>query len=415
MESNKEIEFIKQCRLCNLPDLDQILEWGDIALANAYVKEEDLNKPEDKYPLTILKCNECGHIQLRETINSRILFSNYLYASSTSGSLAKYFEIQYVPDVIKFLELKENDFVIDLGGNDGVTLKFFKEKNFRVLNIEPAKNLAKISQDQGIDTINDFFSAELSNTIKRLYGYPNLIICNNAYMHLDDHQNFTMGVANLMNENTKFVFENAYFLRTLQQNLFDQYYHDHRSFLTVKSLNRYLNRFDLELYYLKETPIQCGSLRCYVKNKKEDNINELVNKYIKEEEDFGLYSNRTYYNFRDKVEEIRQNFVLQIINYRNKGKTISCYACPAKFALFSKIFGLNNSFIKYVVDDSVFKQGLYSPESKIKIVSQQYFKDNPTDVCIISASNFADLIKEKNQWYKGIFINPFENLLGKLY
>ena len=101
-------------------------------------------------------------------------------------------------------------------------------------------------------------------------------------------QNFTIGVANLMGENTKFIFENAYFLRTMQQNLFDQYYHDHRSFLTIKSLNRYLNKYNLELYHLKETPIQCGSLRCYVRNKKEDNMNELVNKYIKEEEDFGV-------------------------------------------------------------------------------------------------------------------------------
>ena len=415
MKENQEVEFIKQCRLCNSFDLDQILEWGDIALANSYIKKEDLDKPEDKYPLTVLKCGECGHIQLRETINSRILFSNYLYASSTSGSLAKYFETQYVPEVIEFIELKENSLIIDLGGNDGVTLKYFKERNFRVLNVEPAKNLAKISQDQGIETINDFFSEELSNKIKETYNYPDLIICNNAYMHLDNHQDFTKGIKNLMGLNTKFVFENAYFLRTVQQNLFDQYYHDHRSFLTVKSLDRYLNKFSLELYYLKETSIQCGSLRCYVRNKKEDSINELINKYIKEEENFGLCYNSTYYNFKDRVEEIRQNFINQIADYRNKGKTISCYACPAKFALFSKIFGLNNSFVKYVVDDSIFKQGLYSPEGKIKIVSQQYFKDNPTDICIISASNFADLIKEKNQWYKGIFVNPFESLLGKLY
>ena len=143
MKENQEVEFIKQCRLCNSFDLDQILEWGDIALANSYIKKEDLDKPEDKYPLTILKCGECGHIQLRETINSRILFSNYLYASSTSGSLAKYFETQYVSEVIEFIELKENSLIIDLGGNDGVTLKYFKERNFRVLNVEPAKILLK--------------------------------------------------------------------------------------------------------------------------------------------------------------------------------------------------------------------------------------------------------------------------------
>ena len=95
---------------------------------------------------------------------------------------------------------------------------------------------------------------------------------------------------------------------------------------------------------------------------------------------------------------------------KSRGKTVSCYGCPAKFALFSKVFNLNSENIKYVVDDAKIKQGRFSPGSNIPIVNKEHFEKNPTDYCIISVWNMANAIIDKNSGYVGKFVLPLPSL-----
>ena len=72
------------------------------------------------------------------------MFSNYLYTSSTSKIFRKHF-INAANKYSKDLKLKKKSYIIDIGSNDGVALKPFKDLGFKkLLGIEPAKNLAKL-------------------------------------------------------------------------------------------------------------------------------------------------------------------------------------------------------------------------------------------------------------------------------
>ncbi|MEK6878520.1 MAG: hypothetical protein AABY22_02880, partial [Nanoarchaeota archaeon] len=204
-----------------------------------------------------------------------------------------------------------------------------------------------------------------------------------------------------------FVFENASLLSTIKGLYFDQFYHDHLSYFWSLPIIKYLKTKKLNVFHIKKTPIQGGSIRVFVC--KDKYIQEIsVVDVLEEELEFGLGGEKVYQDFWNKLQIIKSNFFKIINNYLDEGKTISCYGCPAKFALFSKFFELNDNNVKYVVDDSKFKQGLYSPESKILIVNKEYFIKNPTDVCILSAWNFSTFIKENNKQFNGIWINPFE-------
>ena len=398
--------IITKCRLCSSEKIEDLFSFGKVALPNAYIKEEDLNKEEEKFPLSLCRCDSCGHIQLKETVNREDLFSNYLYASSTSGSLSKYFG-QYTDEIIKSLSLSPIDgYVLDLGSNDGVTLQHFKNRGYQVLGVEPASNLAKIANGKGINTINKFFDEIVAQEILDEHGFPSCILSSNTYAHLECHQSFTNGVKLLLNLDNSFVFENASLLATMKGLFFDQIYADHLGYFWSPPLIKYFRNNGLKLYHIEKTPIQGGSIRCFVKKDAQENdsvLNTLV-----EELDFGLNKKETYDKFFRKITYLKIQSETILDQILDKGKTISCYGCPAKFALFSKFFGLNSQNVQYVVDDSVFKQNLYAPESKIKIVSRQHFLDNPTDVCIISAWNFADLIKKNNPQYKGAWINIFD-------
>ena len=53
----------------------------------------------------------------------------------------------------------KKSYIIDVGSNDGVALKPFKDLKFKnLLGIEPAKNLAKLANRNKIKTLNDFLN-----------------------------------------------------------------------------------------------------------------------------------------------------------------------------------------------------------------------------------------------------------------
>lgn len=394
---------INTCRLCKNTSIEKLYDFGEVPLPNAYLSNQ--NELEKTFPLTLIKCNFCHHVQLNTIVNPKLLFSDYLYSSSYSGGLVKHFK-NFAKEISEKLQLKKDDLIIDIGANDGITLKEFQKLGFtNLLGIEPASNITEKLKD--ITIINDFFDDNLSNKIKEKYGTAKLIICCNCYAHLADIDGVTKGIKNLMDKDSIFIFENAYLLETIKNLYFDQIYLEHLDYHSVTPLVNYFYKNEMELFDISENNIQGGTIRGFVRLNKNTGLSENIQKYVNKEFECGLFNLRTYSIFFEKLQIIRINLRNILIDKINRKKTISCYGCPAKFVLFSKFFNLDNNIIKYVVDESPLKIGKFSPGQKIPIVSKQHFIDNPTDVCIISAWNFENEIKENNKQYKGLWLNPF--------
>jgi len=148
------------CRICNKSDLVKILDLGEMPPANAFLKKEDLDKPEKKFPLVVYFCKNCGLLQLLDVVNPKILFRHYNYLTSASKPLAEHF-IQMAQElVVRFINSK-NDLIVEIGGNDAILLESVKDK-CRVLNIEPARNVAEISRQKGIETMDEVVNEELA-------------------------------------------------------------------------------------------------------------------------------------------------------------------------------------------------------------------------------------------------------------
>ena len=72
------------------------------------------------------------------------MFSNYLYTSSTSKIFRDHF-VKAAKSYIKQFKLKpKKSYIIDVGSNDGVALKPFKDLNFKnILGVELKKSSKK--------------------------------------------------------------------------------------------------------------------------------------------------------------------------------------------------------------------------------------------------------------------------------
>lgn len=398
---------IYTCRLCG-GQIREILDLGVSALANNFLTKEEVDKyeyfgNEPKTPLKVVQCSECGESQMGYDINSEVLFSNYLYASDSPG-LVKHFK-DYTNYLFNTLKLTKDDIIVDIGSNIGSLLKFFKDKGCRVVGIDPAKNLCKVANDNDIFTINAFFNSEVVvNQIP--YNKARVINCLNCFAHISNLDEVIEGVKLLMDENSYFIFENAYWLDSIRQKFFDQIYCDHVYYRACKPISLFFKKHKMTLLRVEKNNIQGGTIRGYVKLGIFE-PEESVKQAIKEEEDFGLYEDKVYKNLIVEIKKKGEELRNLLLKYKSENKKICAFSYPAKATTLCSYFNIGDLF-DYVVDDSLFKQNKYTPQFHKKIVDRNYFYNDNPDVAVILAYNFADSIRKSNNEYKGEFLNPFE-------
>jgi C-methyltransferase-like protein/putative zinc binding protein/methyltransferase family protein len=407
---------VNKCRICNSPDINDIINFGETALANSYLTDRQLYslqfKPERevKVPLSIFQCKGCGSVQLKETVDPKVLFSNYLYSSSESGSLGLHFK-KYAEEVINKFKLdKHNDFVIDIGGNDAVLLKHFS--GFKKINVEPASNLAKKSTDLGIPTVCDFFDVHTAKNIIDNNGQAKLITCNNCFAHIDNLHEIIEGIKILLREDGIFIFENSYLLDILEKNYFDIFYHEHIYTHSIRPLINLFMQHGMEIFRVERNNIQGGTIRCYVGfiDKQDKYKDGSVYRLYEQELRAGLYELNQWQNWVSNLSNIKIE-LHKIIDNIPTDQFLYAYGCPAKFTTFCKFFDLTKNIIECVVDDSPTKHNLFTPGTHIPIISRKLFLLDKPDYCLISAWNFADFIIEKNKNdYQGKFIIPFPEI-----
>ena len=169
-------------------------------------------------------CNNCNHVQLTDVVDLKGTFSNYVYVSGTSPVFVNHFK-NYAKTIIKEYSPDSNKYVLDIGSNDGTLLKFLKEMGYKVIGVDPAEEISKKANQDGIFTINGFFDLEVAENIKDKYSNASLITANNVFAHCDDLSGITDAVSKLLTTEGLFVFEVSYLVDVYQKTLFDTIYH----------------------------------------------------------------------------------------------------------------------------------------------------------------------------------------------
>ena len=379
-----------ECRSCGNTDLKRVVSLGYQPLANNL-----LNKKEEKcelYPLEVNFCEKCFNCQLSVSVDSKKMFSNYLYTSSTSKIFRNHF-IESAKKYIKQLKLnKKKTYIIDVGSNDGVALKPFLELGFKkVLGIEPAKNLAKLANKNKIKTFNGFLEKKNLNKIKK---NADLILASNVFAHSDKLREMAKCMLSLLSKNGTIIIEVQYLVNTLTDLTFDNIYHEHYNYWSLTSLINFFNQFNAKIVKSERVDTHGGSIRIYVKKDKKTKVDKSVNQMLKEEEKFGIKKLKTYKDFGEKVYKIRENVRKNIKKLKDKNNLVIGYGAPAKATTALNFFGISNE-IDFIVEDNKLKHNKFIPGVKIPIKNKSYIK-NKNNTLIVLAWNFFEDIKKNN-------------------
>ncbi len=387
------------CRSCGNINLKRVLSLGYQPLANNLLNKK--NEKSDFYPLEVNYCDKCHNCQLSVAVNPKKMFSNYLYTSSTSKTFRQHFE-KAATNYCKMFNLnKKKSYIIDVGSNDGIALKPFKDLGFKkILGIEPAKNLAKIANKNKIKTFNGFLEKK---NLKKIKTNADLILASNVFAHSDNLKEMADCMFKLLAKKGTLIIEVQYLLNTLKDLTFDNIYHEHYNYWSLTSLINFFKQFDAKIYKAEKINTHGGSIRIYVKRESKIKVDQSVKNLIKEEEKFGIKKFETYQEFGKKVYKIRENVIKNLSTLKNKNKKIIGYGSPAKATTALNFFGITNE-IDFIVEDNRLKHGKFIPGVKIPIKNKLAVKEKDNAILVL-AWNFFNEIKLNNKKLSDNFIN----------
>ncbi|MEK6880193.1 MAG: class I SAM-dependent methyltransferase, partial [Nanoarchaeota archaeon] len=333
---------VTKCRICSSEYLNKIFSLGNQPIANNL-----LNKPgkTSTYPLDILQCTHCRLIQLSYVVPKKQLYEKYFYVPSVSKTNLEHFRL-LTDHLILEVPLERGSFVVDIGGNDGSLLSMFRKKLMKVLNIEPAKNLAQASIKNKVPIWNCYFDSFCASSIVREYGKAKLVTATNSFAHIDNLHEYLKALDILLSDDGMFFAQFPDVQNLLKENQFDTIYHEHLSYFSHESLYHLFAGSPFEIVKIESNTIHGGSMQLYVRRRKP-----------------------VLENFVQQAANIRVNLVEYL--EKQKGKRIVAFGAAAKGITLLNYCKLDNTIIEYIADGTKYKQGKYAPGVNIPIFPEE--------------------------------------------
>ena len=397
------------CRICDNKNLIDYLKLGDHPPSNSFIEEKDL-KYEQSFPLTVQLCLNCGLSQLDTIVSSEDIFDEYLYLSSTSKALVNHYDSMTKTIINKFGP-KPNSLIVDIGCNDGITLKCYPKNKFKLLGIEPSTS-GDFAVKAGLQVEKKFFSGKFSKNLNLKYGKASIITATNVFAHIDNIQDFVLGISNFLDKEGVFIIEFPYLKNMLDENFFDIIYHEHLSYLSINPLKHLFSSHNLKIFDIDTVDVGASGpgLKIYVShNDSKFKITNTVSKYINLENQLNYKKIDPYILFSKKVFSIKSKLISLIKELNDNKKVVAAYGAPAKGNTMLNFLGVDKTQVKAVADNTPLKIGKLTPGTHIPIMSDNEFEKLNVDYALLLSWNYLKFFLNNSNYIKlgGKFIVPF--------
>jgi len=373
------------------------MTFGQQPIANGFLKEEEFSD-EYFFEMEVAFCESCGTFQLVNQPDAEKMFhENYAFFSSLSKHMQIHFK-SFADMVIDRVMKDRNDpFIVELGSNDGIMLKNYKEAGYRHLGIEPSSNVADVAREKGINTISEFFSLELAEKLVEEYGHADALVCANVMCHIPDINGVAAGIAKLLTNDGVLMFEDPYLGDVVEKTSYDQIYDEHVYVFSATSVSAIFGRHGLELIDVMPQPTHGGSMRYMLAPKGSHPISENVPALLTKEKELGLDKHKTFEQFKLNCEKSKADLVALLEKLKDDGKRVVGYAATSKSTTVMNYCGIGPDLIEFISDTTPIKQGKFSPGAHIPIKAYEEFSANPPEYALLLAWNHAKEIFENEQ------------------
>ncbi len=382
-----------RCRFCGHDDLATVVDLGLSPLCNTLVEPGSLGAAERFFPLHARVCARCFLVQLEQFAAPEEIFGEYSYFSSFSDSWIEHGR-RYAAAVRERFGLGADSLVIEIASNDGYLLQHFHAAGIPVLGIEPAANVAAAARVKGIDTDVSFHGLANAARIVASRGRADLLIANNVLAHVPDLNDFVAGLAALLEPRGVVTLEFPHLERLMAENQFDTIYHEHFSYFSFGTAERVLAAHGLTVFDVEELPTHGGSLRLYARHAADASrpVTARVAALRERERSAGFDGLDVYRAFEERVKATKRDILEFLIRLKRDGKRIVGYGAPGKGNTLLNYCAIRGDFLDYTVDRNPYKQGKYTPGTRIPIHAPEMIARTRPDYLFILPWNLREEI-----------------------
>jgi hypothetical protein len=410
---------ISECRVCENQNLIEVINFEEQFLSATFVNS-NLDNPLSsiKVPLTVMICDfeSCGLVQLKQTTEPNLLYTNYFYRSATNSTMIK--DLRTVVDkALERSKIKAGDIVVDIAANDGTLLKNYSNSLVRI-GVEPAKNIDWSDLDPEIKIVNEYFN---ENAITKVLdgNKVKIFTCCAMFYDLDNPNEFVKAVKNTLAKDGIFCIQLSYVLSMINNMNFYDICHEHLEYYSLESLNFLMERHGLTIFDAELNEVNGGSALVFithVENKMA--LSENYKKLIKTEQTAKLKNPKVYLDFGKKINELKEKVYKTIKNENKNGGYVVGLGASTKGNVLLQFFGLTKELIPVISEINKSKIGLRTLGSDIPLVSDgEIDKLNPTMKLVLPWYFKNEIINRESNYIENggklFFPMPYPHIVSK--
>ncbi len=410
---------IAECRVCGSQNLIEVINFEEQFLSATFV-DSNLDNPLSsiKVPLTVMICEfeSCGLVQLKQTTEPDLLYTNYFYRSATNSTMIK--DLKTVVDkVIERSEIKAGDIVVDIAANDGTLLKNYSNSLVRI-GVEPAKNIDWSDLDPKIKIINDYFNENAMTQV--LAGSKvKIFTCCAMFYDLDNPNEFVKAVKNTLAKDGIFCIQLSYVLSMINNMNFYDICHEHLEYYSLESLNFLMERHGLAIFDAELNEVNGGSALVFIAHiENRMVVSENYKKLIKAEQAAKLKNPKVYLDFGNKIIELKEKVYKTIKDENKNGGYVVGLGASTKGNVLLQFFGLTKELIPVISEINKSKIGLRTLGSDIPLVSDDEIdKLNPSMKLVLPWYFKNEIINRESNYLENggklFFPMPYAHIVSK--
>ncbi len=402
---------IDNCRMCNDGQLKSLLNIGMLYLTGIFPQNKDEYVP--KLPLHIAKCDKCELIQLKDNFDVAKLYGEtYGYRSGLNKSM-----VLHLDDITKYLKkkvtLNKNDYILDIGSNDGTLLNLYNDDNLNYIGIDPTSKKYLNYYNKNITVVCDFFSDKNFKNNVPTDSKAKIVTTISMFYDLPDPMQFVTDIYNILDDDGVWFSEQSYFLEMIKNKSFDTICQEHIEYYCLKQIKYIADTIGLKIIDIGFNDTNGGSFYTLLSKKNSTKYIEctnLIQTVLNDEELF--FKNNIIQKFNNEISDVK-NKIFDLFKYISENNLIiHGYGASTKGNVLLQYFNITNEHLNYICEVNEYKFGRYTPGTLIPIISENESKQcNPNYYFVLPWHFKQNIIEKEMEYLKngGKLIFPLPN------
>ena len=391
----------EKCRICGNAHLETVLDLGEQMLTGVFPSSRDAAVTTG--PLRLAKCvvtdDECGLLQLSHSYDLGEMYGdNYGYRSGLNPSMVRHLG-EKVARIRTMVAVEAGDLIVDIGSNDGTTLRAYDDPAITLVGIDPTGGKFRQYYPDHVELIPDFFSAALLH--ERFPGRKAKVVTSfSMFYDLEAPMDFMRQVHDVLADDGIWVFEQSYMPLMLETNSYDTVCHEHLEFYALRQIKWMADRVGFRIVDVEFNDVNGGSFSITVDKGDSSDMPAPVREILDDEVKAGLDTLEPYRAFEARVRASREELRAFLEHARAEGKTVAALGASTKGNVLLQYCGLTERDLIAVGEVNPEKFGCFTPGTWIPIVPEDELLAGNPDYLLVLPWHFRAFF-EKSPSFSG--------------